>query len=105
MGKAQKEAIVSQAIEKTRAAHAAAGHRSKRSQRGSIRDNRIDEKERESNRNIWVLGGGTVQASNVGETTLISSESAESDDGYVPPSSQISRIDELLKDTWGKDEK
>ncbi len=102
--KAQKDAIVAQATEKNRAALAAAGPMSKRARRGSISENRAEEKQRESDQKTWVLGGGRVKAGDAGKASQIASGRSELDDEYVPPSSQINRIDELLKNEWSKDE-
>jgi hypothetical protein len=101
----QKDAIVSNAVEKAQAAHAAAGPMSKRARRGSIRENRARERQIESDQNTWLLGEG---GANVGTTLKASRdtlESSKSDNDYVPPSSKATRISKLLEQELRKDEK
>jgi len=84
-----KETIVGEATEKTNAALAAAGHMSKRSRRAGIRENRAAEKEHERQKNKWSLGE-SVPSDNGSVTTHEQPE-------YVPPSSNLNRIDELIE--------
>lgn len=102
---AQKDAIVSKAVERNRAGLAAAGPMSKRSRRGSIRENRASEKQVESNQNTWLLGGEIAKADKTRKVLKGAPETSELDNEYVPPSSKINRIGELLEKEWGKDER
>lgn len=98
--KAQRDEIVSETVEKTQAAHAARGSMSKRSRRSEIRVNRALEKQAERDQNAWELGAESKPS------TLAHNldSGANGSDEYVPPSSKISRIGELLEKEWPNDE-
>jgi hypothetical protein len=95
---AARENLASNAIEKTRAAHAAAGHLSKRARRMGRRQNRAEEKQMEREQNAWLLGAAGAEGTQSGQESPETSSSRSSDDvGYVPPTSRIDLIDELLE--------
>lgn len=101
---AHKDAIVSNAVEKTRAALAAAGPMSKRSRRGRIRENRASEQQAERSQNP-LLGGVNTTVENARKASKVTPEAPAIADDYVPPSSKISRIGELLQEDLSIDEK
>jgi hypothetical protein len=102
--KALKDAIVSKAVERSRIALAAVGPVSKRARRGSIRMNRASEKHVESTQNTWVLGGKIAKDDANRKLLEDVPGISEPGDEYVPPSSKINRIGELLEKEWSKDE-
>jgi putative transposase len=87
----KKETMVGEATEKTKAALAAAGYLCKRSRRAGIRQNRAAEKEHERQKTPWLLGEDGA-SDNISDTTSNQPE-------YVPPSSNLNRIDELIEKT------
>jgi hypothetical protein len=94
---AAKDKLASNAIEKTRAAHAAVGPLSKRARRKGRRQNRAEEKQMEREQNAWHLGAAGAEGAQSGhESTETSSSLSSDDEGYVPPTSRIDLIDELL---------
>jgi putative transposase len=94
---AAKDALVSNAVEKTAAARAAVGSQSKSAQRKGKRQAREEEKQRERQKDAWLLG---TAADTQPEQALASlSDSRTSNvEGYVPPSSHINRIEEILEE-------
>jgi putative transposase len=95
---AAKEHVVSGAVEKTRAAHAAVGQLSKRSRRSGRRRNRAEEKQMEREQSAWVIGDAGAEGMQNGKESSADSGSQSSDNvGYVPPTSHIDLIEELLE--------
>jgi putative transposase len=95
---AAKEHVVSGAVEKTRAAHASVGHLSKRSRRSGRRRNRAEEKQLEREQSAWVIGDAGAEGIQNGKESFADSSSLSSDNaGYVPPTSHIDLIEELLE--------
>jgi hypothetical protein len=97
----KKEAIVGEATEKTKAALAGAGYLSKRSRRAGIRQNRAAEKEHERQNNKWLLGESSASDKTSGATGELT-EKAEQPE-YVPASSKLDRIDQLIDEMWSDD--
>jgi putative transposase len=97
----RKDAIVGEATEKTHAALAAAGDLSKRARRSGIRENRAAEKQIERDNNQWLLGGTTSSK----PTAMADKESRDTSNAeYVPASSKLSRIGELIDQEWKKND-
>jgi hypothetical protein len=92
--KAQCEAILAEAKEKTQAALAAAGYPSKRSRRTGIRNNRAAEKELERQGTSWQFGLEGIK-----ETVPSQGEILTNSD-YLPSSSKLTRIEALLENQW-----
>jgi hypothetical protein len=94
-----KEHIISSAVEKTRAARAAVGPQSKSSQRAGRRQNRAEEKQAEREQSAWLLGTAGEEGTQSDQESPATSSSRPSDRaGYVPPTSHIDLIEELLED-------
>jgi len=94
---AQQRQIVADATEKTRAAQAALGRRSKRARTRGISANRELERQSERDRGGWRLG--------TEETALpppTPPGPGDEDEGYVAPISKVSRIRELRDKEWNK---
>jgi len=94
----RKEAIVGEATEKTRAALAATGHISKRARRSGIRENRAAEKQIERDNNKWLLGQTTSSEPTLANEASAAPSTANAE--YVPASSKLSRIGELIEEEW-----
>jgi hypothetical protein len=94
---AQQKQIVAEATEKTRAAQAALGRQSKSARTRGISANRALERQSERDRDGWRLG--------IEEPALpppAAPDHDDEDDGYVPPTSKVSRIRELRDKEWNK---
>ncbi len=99
---AQKDTIVGEATEKTKAAHAANGSTSKRARRGSIRQNRAAEKQIERDRDQWLLGTcKTTPGKGKDDLERVETPTEQ----YVPASSKLTRIGALLEKEWTKNGK
>jgi hypothetical protein len=98
----RKETIVGEATERTHAALAAAGLMSKRSRRAGIRENRAIEKQIERDKNQWVFGENRTPIKNAAMTAKNSADTSEDAVEYVPASSKLNRIDELINKEWNK---
>lgn len=99
-----KETIVGEATERTGAALAAAGHLTKSARRKGIRGNRAAEKQIERHNNQWLFG---EDAPSIRPRTAKPEESADmsvDSTEYVPASSKLSRIGELIEKEWSKNE-
>jgi hypothetical protein len=99
-----KETIVGEATEKTQAALAAAGHMSKRSRRAGIRENRAIEQQVERDKNQWLFGKNRTPTNNAATTAKNSADTSADTDEYVPASSKLNRIDELIDKEWSKND-
>jgi hypothetical protein len=95
-----KDTIVGEAAERTGAALAAASHLSKSARRKGIRGNRAAEKHIERDNNQWLFG---EDGPSIRPRTAKPEESADST-AYVPASSKLSRIGELIEKEWSKNE-
>jgi putative transposase len=94
---ARQKQIVAEATEKTRAAQAALGRQSKNARTRGISANRALERQSERDRDGWRLG--------TEEPALpppAAPDHDDEDDGYVPPTSKVSRIRELRDKEWDK---
>lgn len=100
----RKETIVGEATEKTQAALAAAGHMSNRSRRAGIRENRAIEKQIERDKNQWLFGENRTPIKNAATTTKNSADTSDDTVEYVPASSKLNRIDELINKEWSKND-
>jgi hypothetical protein len=102
---AQKDTIVSKAVEAKEIAHAAVGHQSKNAQRRGRRDNRAAEKQMERERGAWQLGE-TAQGNAPTHPSKSSHPNGHSDSGeYIAPSSKINLIEEILDNDWNSNGK
>jgi hypothetical protein len=97
-----KETIVGEAAERTSAALAAAGHLSKSARRRGIRENRAVEKHIERDQNQWLFGeDGTSIRPRTAKSEESAGRSVDSTE-YVPASSKLIRIGELIEKEWSK---
>lgn len=97
---AQKYELVSQADESTRIAHAAAGPQSKSARRKGRKDNRAMEKQLEREKGAWLLGA-SAQDNALNQAFNSTQANSPSDSNeYIAPSSNLSRIEELLDGEW-----
>jgi hypothetical protein len=94
---AQKDRIISAAMEKTDAARAVAGYQSKRARTAGIRDNRQEERRQERERQAWRL-----DASPENEDAETPREAGE--ETYVPPASHVEELRRLRERLWGSKE-
>lgn len=102
---AQKDQLVSQAVEATRIAHAAVGPQSKSARRKGRNDNRAMEKQIEREKGAWLLGAA-AQDNTLNQSINSTSDNGSSDNNeYIAPSSNLSRIEELLDEGWNSNEK
>lgn len=97
---AQRSRLVSEAREKTQAAHAAVGKLSKRARKKDIRGNRSEVRQSERSQQTWKLGTVSLEEE-PGRTTSQDSTSEE----YVPPSSRVSQIRNIRDKKWRQDDK
>lgn len=97
---AQKDQIVTEAVEATRIANAAAGPQSKSARRKSRRDNRAAEKQREREKGAWLLGEATQDNVLNQPSNSTRTDGSPNNEEYIAPSSKISRIEELLDSDW-----
>lgn len=97
-----KKAIVEEATEKTRAAHAGVGPQSKRSRKKGINKNRALERQHERDKNIWVLDqtSGNGQSSPNDNPSLAANNNKLSETEYVPPTSKASHIRQTRDKRW-----
>jgi putative transposase len=100
---AQKDKIDAEAIERLEKALRAAGKLSKSARRAGRRENRQEEKMTERQQNAWRLGAASVDgARGPSAPNGAAAVPADSpDQEYVPRSSKISRIREILNKEWG----
>ena len=101
---AQKDHIVSRAVEETHAAHIAIGKQSKAARTNGIRDNRSAEKKIETEKNTRQFSSGNLETSRLlpdgaMERDVISDSESE---GYVPRTSKVARIRSLRDREWQK---
>jgi hypothetical protein len=101
----QKDKIVTEAVEATRIAHAAAGPQSKRARRKSRRDNRATEKQREREQGAWELGKATQDNAPTHPSNSLHTDGPSDSEEYIAPSSKISLIEELLDNDWNSNGK
>ena len=99
-----KDAIVEEATERTGASLAAAGHISKSARRGGIRGNRAAERQIERNQNEWLLGESSTPRRPGTATREDPADMSVENSEYVPASSKLSRIGELIEKEWSKNE-
>jgi len=101
---AQKDDIVGEASEKTRAALAASGEISKKARRRNIRLNRAAEKQLERERTCWSLAQKEPASAH---TAHMNGENENESNGadYVPASSKLTQIEALLKTQWRNHDK
>lgn len=101
---AQKDHIVSQAVEKTQAARIAIGKQSKAARTQGIRDNRNAEKKIELEKNNRQASSEEREPSdrllNIAAEQEVASDSKS--EGYVPRTSKVSRIRSLRDREWQK---
>ncbi len=92
---ARQKQIVAEATEKTRAAQVALGRQSKSTRTQGISANRALERQSERDRDGWRLG---IEEPALPPSVALGDEG----DGYVPPTSKVSRIRELRDEEWNK---
>lgn len=93
---ATRKDIVAEATEKTLAAHAATGRRSKAARTKDIRDNRLQEREHERTQDAWRLGtGGDAAEPTEAEQSLQTPEQT-----YIAPSSYAEELRRLRDEEW-----
>jgi putative transposase len=97
---AQKDGLVSQAVEATRIAHAAAGPQSKSARRKGRNDNRAMEKQVEREKGAWLLGASAQGNALNNPSNSRNTDGSSDNEEYIAPSSNISRIEELLEKDW-----
>lgn len=101
---AQKDHIVSQAVEQTQAAHIAIGKQSKAARTGGIRDNRNAEKKFEMEKSSRQRRSRNLEAPDWSPIDAMKSEvvSDSKSKGYVPRTSKVARIRSLRNEEWEK---
>lgn len=96
---AQKAQILSEATEKTQAALAATGGKSKSARRRGIRDNRAAARAAERAQNAWTLGSNEAEV-----VTNAATPERHSEDEYIPSPSKVAQIRATRDKEWEKHE-
>lgn len=104
---AKREQIVSEATEKTMAAHAAVGMQSKAARKRGIRSNRAQEKQIERENGAWLIGEAAGTDTNESSGIVIQGAFTQdsADEAYIPPSGKADRIRKHRDKEWLKGEK